>query len=103
MTQEASGFVSELTLDFRVAYDGADDLERLSAGLLDAHVRVAEHLDELRHDGWQARGQLLRRAVRHCTQQLDRTCTLTTFTDISKETDRGTTSNKRALTGAVLY
>lgn len=57
-------------LDLGVADDGADDLERGAARLLHARVRVAEHVDEARHDAGQAARQLLGRAVGHGAQQL---------------------------------
>lgn len=72
-----------VTLNLRVPDDGADDLERLGAGGLHAHVRVAQHLDEARHDGRQARRQLLRRAVRHRAQQLDGPCAATRLCQIT--------------------
>lgn len=59
------------TLNFWVANDAADLLERLLAGFLNFVVRIGEHFDESRHDARQTRGELLRGAVGHGAEQLD--------------------------------
>lgn len=62
------------TQDLGVPDDRADLPERLLSGLLHFDMGVGQHFRELGHDVGQTGRQLLGSTVRHCPEQLHRSC-----------------------------
>lgn len=63
----------QLTLNFWVPDDRANEFECLCSSFLHLHMRVTQHFNQLRHYAWQTGGQLFGSTVCHCSQQLHRT------------------------------